>query len=300
MKRSQTYAWILILAWIVPALACNLPGQDTAAVQTAAALTVQAALTSGAPSATATATLPPSASPATANPATATPPVGATVVASCDKAQFVNETIPDNTTFSGGDDFTKTWTLKNIGTCSWTPSYSLVFVSGDALAGPANVSLATNVNPSQNITLSVNLEAPDANGTYRGNWGLRNAAGVIFSSFWVQVKVASDGGDGEFAVTHVTYTFSEADYAGKDDCPQMTAQITANGPGEVTYRWTRSDGATAPIQSVNFAAAGTKNVSTNWALGATWEGTEHWLGLYIDEPNHQDFGHKAFTDACDG
>lgn len=302
MKRNHTYAWILILAWILPALACNLPGQDTAAVQTAAALTVQAALTSGAPSATASATpVPPtSTAPATAGVSSATPPAGPTAVSSCDKAQFVSETIPDNTTFSGGDDFTKTWTLKNIGTCSWTPSYSLMFVSGDALAGPANVGLAANVNPGQNVTVSVNLEAPDANGTYHGNWGLRNAAGVIFSSFWVQVKVASGGGAGEFAVTSVTYTFSEADYAGMDDCPQMTAHITANGPGEVTYRWTRSDGASAPIQSVNFATAGTKNVTGNWALGSTWEGTEHWLGLYIDEPNHQEFGHKAFTDACGG
>lgn len=298
MKRRGTYAWILLIAWIVPALACNLPGQDAGAVQTSAALTVQAALTAGAPTATITATpVPPTGQvPPTAS---ATAPIPATAATSCDKAQFVSETIPDNTTYSGGDDFTKSWTLKNIGTCSWTPSYSLVFVSGDAMAGPANVSLAANVNSGQTVTVSVNLEAPDGNGTYRGNWGLRNAAGVIFSSFWVQIKVTSGGG-GAFAVTHVTYTFSEADYAGQDNCPQMTAQITTNGPGEVSYRWTRSDGASAPLQSVTFAAAGTKNVSTNWALGATWEGTEHWLGLYIDEPNHQDFGHKTFTDACGG
>jgi len=104
----------------------------------------------------------------------------------------------------------------------------------------------------------------------------------------------------EFAVTSVNYSFSEASYGGHSDCPMMTANITANGPGMVTYKWLRSDGANAPTQSINFGAAGTQAVTTNWALGSIWEGTEHWLGIYIDDPNHQEFGHKTFTDACDG
>ncbi|HET6845515.1 MAG TPA: SH3 domain-containing protein [Anaerolineales bacterium] len=104
----------------------------------------------------------------------------------------------------------------------------------------------------------------------------------------------------EFAVTSVSYSFSQADYGGQSDCPMVTANITVNGPGDITYRWTRSDNASGPTDSLHFNAAGTKSVSENWALGATWEGTEHWLGIYIDDPNHQDFGHKTFTDACNG
>jgi len=104
----------------------------------------------------------------------------------------------------------------------------------------------------------------------------------------------------EFAVTSVSFSFSQADYGGHSDCPMVTAQITANGPGDVTYVWTRSDNANAPTQSLHFNSAGTKSVSTNWALGSVWEGTEHWLGIYVDDPNHQDFGHRSFTDACDG
>lgn len=104
----------------------------------------------------------------------------------------------------------------------------------------------------------------------------------------------------EFAVTHITYSFSEADYGGHDDCPMVTAHITTNGPGDVTYVWKRSDNASAPTQSLHFGSAGTKDVSQNWALGHTWEGTEFWLGIYIDEPNHQQFGSQSFTDACDG
>ncbi|HEY5902838.1 MAG TPA: hypothetical protein VIU38_03755 [Anaerolineales bacterium] len=107
-------------------------------------------------------------------------------------------------------------------------------------------------------------------------------------------------GSAEFAVTSVTYSFSQVDQPSGSDCPYMTAHITANGAGDVTYVWKRSDNASGPTESVHFNSAGTKDVSTYWALGAVWEGTEHWLGIYIDNPNHQDFGHKSFTDACNG
>ena len=50
-----------------------------------------------------------------------------------DRAQFVADvTVPDGTRYDPGATFTKTWRLKNIGTCTWTTSYTLVFDSGDA------------------------------------------------------------------------------------------------------------------------------------------------------------------------
>ncbi len=60
----------------------------------------------------------------TGTPPTATPtrtPGPATVPpSSCDKAQFVSDvTIPDGTVMSPGQKFTKTWSLKNVGTCAW-------------------------------------------------------------------------------------------------------------------------------------------------------------------------------------
>lgn len=281
--------------------ACNLPQQDTGAIQTEAALTVQAALTANAPSATAT---------STTAPFPTLPAVTSTISATdlptstCDRAQFVTDvTYPDDTIVAPSASFTKTWRLKNVGSCAWTSSYSLIFVSGESMGGPATQNLLGNVAPGQTVDLSVDLTAPGSNGTYTGNWRLRNAAGVAFSTFYVRIKVQPPvvtTVPSAFAVTSVSYSFSEAPYAGKSDCPMMTAQITTNGAGDVKYKWTRSDGASAPTETVNFASAGTKSVSTNWALGATWEGTEHWLGIYIDEPNNQDFGHLTFTDACDG
>jgi len=186
-----------------------------------------------------------------------------------------------------GETFTKTWRLKNVGACSWTPSYAVVFSSGNQMGGPSAQALAGNVNPGQTVDLSVNLTAPSDPGTYSGYWKLRNASGATFAQFYVRIKVEG----GPFAVIHVTYdlsTFNEGDYY--TGCPIVTAHITTNGAGDVQYHWTRSDGASAPVQSLHFNSAGTKNVQEKWYLGSGASGT-HWLGIYIDEPNHQDFGH---------
>ncbi len=125
-------------------------------------------------------------------------PVPTTPVAGCDKAQFITDvTVPDGTTFAPGAAFKKTWRLKNIGTCAWTTGYSLVFSSGEQMGGPSSAPFPTSVAPGQTVDLSVNLTAPNAGGTYRGNWMLKNASGAIFGigtgankPFWVEIKVS--------------------------------------------------------------------------------------------------------------
>jgi hypothetical protein len=86
--------------------------------------------------------------------------------------------------------------LKNIGTCTWTTAYTLVFSSGSSLGGPAAVALPGYVAPGQVIDLTVNLTAPGKEGSYRGYWILRDASGVLFgmgrngNSFYVDIRVA--------------------------------------------------------------------------------------------------------------
>lgn len=101
-----------------------------------------------------------------------------------------------------------------------------------------------------------------------------------------------------FAVIHVTYGFSHWSDAGYVNCPRVTASISTNGPGTVTYRWTRSDGSQSSPATLTFGSAGTISVKYDWALGSVWNGQTFWVGLYVDDPNHQDFGHKSFTQAC--
>jgi hypothetical protein len=108
-------------------------------------------------------------------------------------------TYPDNTEVIVGTTFVKTWRLKNNGSCTWTSAYALVFESGDAMGGPAAAQLTSGTVPSgSTIDVSVTLRASDSPGTYRGNWKLRNAAGLVFGigeyadkPFWVQIKAVS-------------------------------------------------------------------------------------------------------------
>ncbi|MFZ5912145.1 MAG: NBR1-Ig-like domain-containing protein [Chloroflexota bacterium] len=299
MNITKSYRFI-VLALAVLLASCNLPssapGTESAnnAVLTAAAQTVEASLTQAAianpPAVQATATKPaalPTATLAGALPATLP---AATATQNCDKAEFVTDvTIPDGTDLDPNESFVKTWRLKNIGACSWTPSYAVVFNSGDAMSGPATQALTGNVNPGQTVDISVNLKAPAASGAYKGWWGLRNASNATFAQFYVDIKVAGGGSTPAFAVTSVNMSV-----AGACGNFTVTANITANGAGNVTYKWVRSDGATDTNvhDPVVFAAAGTKSVSTQWFVSAAGS---HWMDIYVDSPNHQQFGRANFS-----
>ena len=204
MRRANN-TFVLLAAMLVIALACNVPlsqppVQDPNAAFTAAAQTVAAHLTQaaqGQPSSTAT-PIPalPSASPAptlapTLPVPTFSPPTSVPLpTQQCDQAAFVTDvTVPDGSVVTKSQAFTKTWRLKNVGSCSWTPSYAVVFFSGESMGGPTVQALTGNVNPGQTVDISVNLTAPSKNGNYVGYWKLRNASGVTFTQFYVQVTV---------------------------------------------------------------------------------------------------------------
>jgi hypothetical protein len=119
--------------------------------------------------------------------------------ATCDWAQFITDvTVPDGTKFEPGAAFQKTWRLKNIGTCTWTTSYSLVFDSGAQMGAPASVKLPSEVKPGQTIDISVNMTAPTSAGRYIGYWKFKNASGLLFGigstankAWWVEINVTS-------------------------------------------------------------------------------------------------------------
>lgn len=209
----------IILFALMVLSACNLPQKqevtptDPSLVYTAAALTVQAQITQGVintpiipatqPESTQIFTAIPTNTSAVSTPLppTSTSP-GTTPITPCDRAEFVADvTYPDNAEVVAGSNFVKTWRLKNVGSCTWTSNYSVVFQSGDAMGGPASTQLTSgSVAPGQTIDFSLSLRAPAAAGTYRGEWKLRNGAGALFGTgengdrpFWVQVKVVTPG-----------------------------------------------------------------------------------------------------------
>lgn len=192
--RRQGAIVILVAAGIGLLAGCNFPRPPSPqeVAQTAAAETVSAQLTEVS---RATATLPPTNTPAppletaTPPPPTAPPPTATTGCA--DNSQFVADvTVPDDTNYAAGAAFTKTWRLRNTGTCPWTTSFDVVFVDGNGMGGPASVPLAGQVPPGSTVDVSVNLTAPSTNGTHRGNWRMRNDKDILFGTlFYVRIVV---------------------------------------------------------------------------------------------------------------
>lgn len=116
----------------------------------------------------------------------------------CDRAAFVTDvTIPDGTVLGKSENFTKTWRLRNTGSCTWNSSYQLIFDEGDAMGGPASKQLSSgSVTPGQTVDVSVDLTAPNSEGDYRGDWLIRSDKGIVFGvgsggdvSFYVEIEV---------------------------------------------------------------------------------------------------------------
>lgn len=187
-----------------PDTAATLNALSTIAAQTVAAVATQSAFTPTAPPVVITAT--PTAS-ATAIPTFVMLTSTAAPVSYCDAAAFVKDvTFPDGTEISRNASFTKIWRIKNVGTCTWTTAYSLIFASGDSMGGPATIALPANVAPGQTVDIAVTLKAPAKDGHYRGYWKLRNASGATFgigpqanSAFWVDIVVSGP--------SHVAFNF---------------------------------------------------------------------------------------------
>ena len=212
----------------------------------------------------------------------------------CNLSRMIGETIPDETAFEAGDVFTKSWTLRNDGTCDWTTGYKFVFVDGDRLGGASSQNLPSRIKPGETITLSVNLTAPDDDGEYKGIWRMKSANGATFGNYWFDIYVGDP--PAAFAVTSVSLYMASTSI--DISCPNkvsVSAEITSNAAGTVTYKWSDSVGNSSSTKSYTFDKAGKKTVA--YDVNATVSGS-YWAKLYIDNPNHQTFGPINFTVNC--
>jgi len=93
-----------------------------------------------------------------------------------DYATFLSDvTYPDNTVVQAGETFTKTWEIRNDGSCTWGPGYALVGVSGlFSEVTPVEDPFPT-VEPSESVELSLVLTAPQDLGVTSGAWVIERA-----------------------------------------------------------------------------------------------------------------------------
>jgi hypothetical protein len=238
MKRLSPFI-MLILSIILAA--CNLPTAPTQPVEglssTLAAQTLQAMLTGDARGSTrtpspATPTSQPQQSTSTPiPPSTNTPAPSATateVPPPCDAAGFITDvSVPDGTSFPGSVKFIKTWRLKNMGVCTWTTSYAVVFIDGVAMGSPASFNLPGSVPPGQTVDISIELTTPSGTGSYRANFKLRNPAGAVFGTgssrsapFYVEIKVSAPvSTDGGYSLVDNYCAAEWSSAAGTISCP---------------------------------------------------------------------------------
>lgn len=197
-------------------------------------------------------------------------------------------TIIDNTVLEPGTTFIKTWRIQNSGSAAWQPDFKIVFVSGNAMGGPASQKLGRVVPPGESIDISLSLTAPTVTNTQIGNWMLETSNGIRFGlgvnadqPFWVKIVVKK-----LFAVTNAVPN-GPASWSGT--CPgtlPLTANITSSAAGKVTYYFV-INGSNSPTQSISFSDAGTLTTAAfDYSITASGNLA---VQVYIDEPNHQLF-----------
>lgn len=115
----------------------------------------------------------------------------ATVSTACLSAKYIADvTVPDGTKFKNSETFTKTWKIRNDGSCDWPEDTTLVFVSGAKLGTPDSVKVGKVVSGTE-VEVSVALTAPDQYGNYTGLWQLKSAQG----NFGTQLSAVIVAGD---------------------------------------------------------------------------------------------------------
>lgn len=335
-KRRKGLALLLLPALL---MACRgeapqaSPSPQAEAVLTAAAETANALLTGQAqPSATRTpeGSNTPAAPTATATPTQPlTPIIGFTPTASstsappgADRAEYNwDVTVPDGTDFKPGEAFIKTWRLRNAGTSTWTTDYSLAFIGGAQMSGPAEVPLPSSVAPGQTVDISVNLVAPQETGTFRGFWEMRNPGGNLFEiAVWVEIDVIdgvpntpgtpgptntpgptlTPGTPGSARVSDVSLS---VDDASTDSCPHtftFTASFDLNVASPVTYlleAGSDTPGFTfnlPPAETVYYEA-GSRAVIYTLDITNAMTG---WARFVVTEPNDATSNQVAFEVTC--
>jgi hypothetical protein len=199
MRRS---IWLFLIALVLTScLGTNSTQSPTIApnaIMTSVQLTVNADLTSIValtPSSTVTPTVTETSTPTTPAPVTPTssntPAVTSTKGLLADQAQLSAQSIPDKSKFNPGAPFKVTWTFLNLGTTTWTTSYTAKFWSDDLMGSPNTVFFTKEVKPNESIDITMNFKAPVTIGSAKSSWWLQNADGVNFFPFFIAIEVIS-------------------------------------------------------------------------------------------------------------
>ena len=90
------------------------------------------------------------------------------------QCSLTNQTPADGTTFSKGETFQTTWTVKNTGSVAWDPNtVDFAFISGTKLASIKLADLPKSIAVGKSIGLKLTMTAPSTANTYQTTWSLQ-------------------------------------------------------------------------------------------------------------------------------
>ncbi len=213
---------------------------------------------------------------------------------SCDIGNFVKDvTIPDGTSIPAGGKFTKTWEIKNSGTCTWNKNYQIIFYGGDRMAeNTAYKFTDDDVEPGESVQISLEMTAPATTGTFYSYWIFRNDAGQNFfvdgGSIYVQIAVGGTATQGPAATTAPT--------ADPNNAPSITIQndsaTTITVGGTVDLSGIASDAEDGNISaSIKWFIDSTEQTSTGSPVTLTF----NTAGIFTVKATVTDSGGKTTT-----
>lgn len=220
-------------------------------------------------------------------------------------ARLVSEAPPDNVLLRRGENFWKTWSLENTGTCAWDQTYKLVFASGDLMGGLTSYPFPELVRPGETKQVSIYLKAPDVAGTFTGYWSIQTpwntylGVGPDNIPFYVKVAV-TDASTPRYEIVSVTYEIVREPATG---CPTnvrytVYATITTNGPYEFEYFWDQSDGNESGRRLEALSQAGSITLSRDWLVGKGDSPNPRWMQIIVTDPKPQEYERAVFLNNC--
>ncbi len=117
------------------------------------------------------------------------------------------ENTPDGTAYEFGKEFTKTWRVKNTGTCTWTESVNLIWVysetdgkeSSELMGAQGVIAVVTDpVQPNGYLDIAVRFRTPSTLGVYKVFFKFRSSTAIFGvngnGNLWVEIKACDSSG----------------------------------------------------------------------------------------------------------
>jgi hypothetical protein len=106
-------------------------------------------------------------------------------VTECHDTEFVDDVnIPDGTIMTPGQDFIKTWRIKNNGSCTWSTTYEPTYGGYTVKMDGVPVAINQTVPAGMQVEVSVQFKAPPTPGEYVSYWRMKDAQGYPFGEFF--------------------------------------------------------------------------------------------------------------------